>query len=84
MSRERRRNRDLIDPKALAAQIAMIRDECHEAVKILSNPNSLSDADLAECLRLSDSLDVTNRFLKSAVAHVAIARRKTRGLEIEF
>ena len=60
----------------------MIRDECHEAVKILSRPSLLSDADLAECLRLSDSLDVTNRFLKSAVAHVAIARRKTRGVKI--
>jgi hypothetical protein len=57
----------------------MIRDECHHAAEILSSPSSLSDAKLAECMRLSESLDVTNRILKSAVAHVAIARRKTRG-----
>ena len=62
----------------LATQIAAIRDECHRAVEVLSSTGVLSEAKLAECVRLSDSLEETNRFLKSAVAHVAIARRKSR------
>ena len=60
----------------LATQIAAIRDECHRAVEVLSNADTLCEVKLAECVRLSDSLETANRFLKSAVAHVAIARRK--------
>ena len=78
MCRGRCKDCDWICPKTLAAQILTIRDQCHNAVEMLSSPDSLSDAKLAECVRLSESLDVTNRILKSAVAHVAIARRKTR------
>ena len=82
MSYLRRGDCELTNPKVFSVQIAMIRDKCHAAVEMLSRPDSLSDAHLAECLRLSDSLDVTNRLLRCAVAHVAIARRKTHGVKI--
>jgi hypothetical protein len=79
MKRQNRKNCESIGAKELATQIAMIRDECHHAVEILSSRERLSEAKLAECVRLTDSLEATNRFLKFAVASMAIARRKTRG-----
>jgi hypothetical protein len=62
----------------LAAQIAAVRDECHRAVEVLSSRRSWSDAKLAECARLGDSLDATHRFLRFAVAQIVIMRRKRR------
>jgi hypothetical protein len=61
---------------ALAEHIAAVGDECHRAVKILSSRTRLTDATLAECARLGDSLESTHRFLRFAVAQIAIARRK--------
>jgi len=78
MSRQRAKNCESIEPKVLAARIEAIRDECHHAVEILSGHDKLSDAKLAECVRLTDSLEATNRFLKSALAYTAIVRRKNR------
>jgi hypothetical protein len=67
----------------LAAQIAAIRDECHETVKILSTRRPSSNAELAQCVYLGDKLDATNRFLKSTVAQMAILRRKRRAVNVE-
>jgi hypothetical protein len=66
----------------LAAQIAAVRDECHRAVEVLSSQRPLSNAKLAECARLGDSLDATHRFLKFAVAQIVITRRKRRSGEL--
>ena len=55
-----------------------MRDERHRAVEIVAGREKLSDAKLAECVQLTDSLEAANRFVKSAVVSVAIARRKTR------
>ena len=62
----------------LATQIAAIRDECHRAVEVLGSADTLCEVKLAECVRLSDSLEETHRFLRCAVAHVAITYRKKR------
>jgi hypothetical protein len=67
----------------LAARIAAARDECHRAVEVLSSRRPLSDAKLAECARLGDSLDATHRFLKFAVAQIAITRRKRETAKID-
>jgi hypothetical protein len=66
---------------ALAAQIAAVRDECNHVVKSLSCGRNLSDATLAECVRLGDSLEHTHRSLKIAVAQIAISRRKRERAE---
>ena len=55
----------------------VIQDDCQWAMKVLKRPDKLSNATLAECARLCDSLEVTNRFLRSAVAQAAISRRKS-------
>jgi hypothetical protein len=68
---------------ALAAQIAAIRDECHQTVEILLRRRPLSNVELAQCVYLGDKLDATNRFLKSTVAHMAISRRKRRAVNVE-
>lgn len=76
MSRHESQSQAFKTTDALAAQIAAIRDECEHAVQTLSRRKSLNDATLAECVRLGDSLERTNRTLRSAVAQIAIARRK--------
>jgi hypothetical protein len=57
-------------------QIAAIADECRRAVEVLSSCANLSDEKLAECARLSDSLESSHRSLKFAVAQIAISKRK--------
>lgn len=81
MHRKRQKNARSIRAGSLVTKIAAVRDECQQAMKLLSGTKALSHAKLAECARLSDSLEATNRFLKSAVAHEAFARRKARGGE---
>lgn len=66
---------------ALAAEIAAIRDECQRAVQTLSRRKPLSEATLAECVRLGDSLERTNRSLRFAVAQIAISRRKRERIQ---
>jgi hypothetical protein len=76
MSRPRTKNDECQGANVLAARIEAIRDQCHSAVKALMSRRRLSDAKLAECARLGDSLEATQQFLKSAVAQIAITRRK--------
>jgi hypothetical protein len=81
MKRSGAKRRGYRNANLLAAQIAAVRDECHRAVGVLSSRRSLSDAKLAECARLGDSLDAAHRFLKFAVAQIVITRRKRRSEE---
>lgn len=82
MSRRRSKQNEVL-AELLAEQMAVIRDECQRMMKTLTSRKSSSEAKLAECARLSESLEVTNRFLKSAVAHAAIAERKSHLMKMD-
>jgi hypothetical protein len=78
MGRTRTKSDECEGATVLAARIAAVRDECHRAVEVLASHGQMSYAKLAECARLSDSLEATQRFLKFAVARIVITRRKRR------
>jgi hypothetical protein len=79
MHRKPQKNPLSIRTGNLVTEIAAIRDACQQTMKMLSSTKAMTRAKLAECARLGDSLEATNRFLKSAVAHEAFARRRNRG-----